>query len=96
MPTAILWSVRKLAHWLVNFIKICYARICNKVLHLGLSVTYNVGGKEYLDYPQMAAVRVIVHDQNETVFPDVMGFNVPKGYQSSTAMSRVRIQNYID
>lgn len=57
---------------------------------LGLSITYNVGDSMYADYIQMAGVRVVIHGQNEPVFPDVMGIDAPSGYQTAVAMRKVK------
>lgn len=58
-------------------------------LSLGLSVAYFVSEQEYLDFIQNAGVRVVVHRQNETVFPDASGFNIPSGYQSTISLTEV-------
>lgn len=56
---------------------------------LGLSVMYSVREEEYLDFIQNAGVKVVLHGQNESVFPDAFGLNTPAGYQSSISMKLV-------
>lgn len=55
-------------------------------------VTYAVGQDEYMDFVQAAGVRVIIHDQDETVLPDVSGINVPTGFQATATIRRVADQ----
>jgi hypothetical protein len=55
----------------------------------GLSIVYNDGSDEYLDFVQTTGIRVIIHSQNEIIFPDSQGFYVPSGYKSTAAMAKV-------
>lgn len=58
-------------------------------IYTGLQVAYYVGQDQYLDFVQGAGVRIVIHGQNETVFLDANGFNMPSGYQSTAAMKQV-------
>lgn len=56
---------------------------------VGLSITYLVGEEEYTDDTADAGLRVVVHTQQEPIFPDMFGFNIASGYQASVTMTRV-------
>lgn len=48
-----------------------------------------MGEDQYLDFVEGAGVRVVIHSQNETIFPDAFGVNTPSGYQTVAAIKEV-------
>lgn len=55
----------------------------------GLTVTYFVGTESYLSQIETAGLRIVVHMQDDPIFPDVMGVSVPSGYQTSLGIKKV-------
>lgn len=61
----------------------------NYYINAGLSIAYNVGADDYMDFVQTLGVRIVIHNQNETVLPDAAGFNLPSDYRSAVALTQV-------
>jgi hypothetical protein len=60
---------------------------------LGLTVLYSDGADDYLDFVQSTGLRIVVHSQQDTIFPDSQGFSVASGYKTTAAIDKVPFFN---
>ena len=57
---------------------------------VGLTMIFNVEQEEYIaDMTTVAGVRILVHDQKRTPFPEEDGINIPLGFSTSIGMRMV-------
>lgn len=56
---------------------------------LGLHLVLNSMQDEYVDWLAVAGVKVIIHDPNETVFPDTNGYSLTPQLESSFSFQKV-------
>ena len=57
---------------------------------IGLKIVFNIEQSEYIaDLTQTAGVRVLIHDQKRSPFPEEEGIDISPGYATSVGITMV-------
>lgn len=56
----------------------------------GLKLLLNAHQYEYISTSDSSGFRIIIHNPNETIYPDAMGFYVAPGFKTSASFKAVR------
>lgn len=59
-------------------------------LWLHLKLNYSQG--EYADWLNIVGMRIIIHEADETIFPDINGYNLPPGYDVAFSLRKVNFR----